>query len=352
MSKNIVIFSDGTGQEGGKGPNTNIYKLFSIIENRSNQQVTFYDAGLGTGWNKLTGNIAGMGISRNILECYRFIFDNYKIGDKIFLFGFSRGAATVRSLSSFIHYFGILPQSRPELIKRAFKIYKIKNPDARRDEAKKFIKKHHNIWAEVEFLGCYDTVSALGLPIPGTDAIFNKIPFLQHKFHDLSLSKSVKHAYHALALDDERRNFLPKIWDTKIEDGQTLTQVWFSGMHTHVGGGYHAHGLSDIPLIWMTEMAIDKGLLLYNHYDVEVKEDADSFMEDSRGTMLTKLYPQQVRDWDISKYGKPRVHQSVIDRANNPANDYKPWILDKKYNHLVETWTSYSKQSWKKKDDN
>ena len=79
MSKNIVIFSDGTGQEGGKGPNTNIYKLFSIIENRSNQQVTFYDAGLGTGWNKLTGNIAGMGISRNILECYRFIFDSYNI---------------------------------------------------------------------------------------------------------------------------------------------------------------------------------------------------------------------------------------------------------------------------------
>ncbi|NQY64836.1 MAG: DUF2235 domain-containing protein [Alteromonadaceae bacterium] len=348
MSKNIVIFSDATGQEGGKGHNTNIYKLFSIVENRSKEQVTFYDAGLGTGWNKITGSIGGMGISQNILECYRFIFDNYKIGDKIFLFGFSRGAATMRSLSSFIHYFGILPQSRPELIARAFKIYKIKNSDKRETKAKEFIKKHHNIWAEIQFLGCYDTVSALGLPIPSANTFFNKIKFFSHKFHDFRLSKSVKHAYHALALDDERKTFLPKIWKTDIQEGQSLTQVWFSGMHTDVGGGYEHHGLSDIPFIWMTEMAVDKGLLIYDKYDVDVKENADGVMGDSRGTRLTKLYPKEIRDWDVKKYGKPRIHQSVIDRANNPKNEYAPWILDKDYEHVVEKWTPYSEQSWKK----
>ena len=113
MSKNIVIFSDGTGQEGGEGNNTNVYKLFNMVEDRTPQQVAFYDPGLGSGWRKVTGNVGGMGITRNIQQCYRFIFDHFVAGDKIFLFGFSRGAATIRSLSSFIHYFGILPKSRP-----------------------------------------------------------------------------------------------------------------------------------------------------------------------------------------------------------------------------------------------
>ncbi len=132
MSKNIVVFSDGTGQEGGKGYNTNVYKLFNMIEDRSSAQIAFYDRGLGTGWRKITGNIGGMGISKNIMECYEFIFENYTAGDHIYLFGFSRGAATVRSLSGFIHLFGILPKSRPELIRHAYKIYKIRNTDRRK----------------------------------------------------------------------------------------------------------------------------------------------------------------------------------------------------------------------------
>ena len=118
MSKNIVIFSDGTGQEGGEGHNTNIYKIFNMLEDRTSRQVTFYDRGLGTGWRKISGNAFGAGISKNIKECYQFIFENYESGknnepnDQIYLFGFSRGAATVRSLSGFIHEFGILPKTR------------------------------------------------------------------------------------------------------------------------------------------------------------------------------------------------------------------------------------------------
>ena len=122
MPKNIIVFSDGTGQEGGKGNNTNVYKLFNMIEDRTENQVSFYDRGLGTGWRKITGNVGGMGISKNIRECYEFIFENYQAGDNIYLFGFSRGATTVRSLSAFIHLFGILPKSRPELIKDLMKL--------------------------------------------------------------------------------------------------------------------------------------------------------------------------------------------------------------------------------------
>ena len=91
MGKNIVVFSDGTGQAGGTGSNTNVYKTFNLILDRSPRQVSFYDQGLGTGFRKVTGNILGRGFSENIRECYEFIFENYRAGDQIFLFGFSRG---------------------------------------------------------------------------------------------------------------------------------------------------------------------------------------------------------------------------------------------------------------------
>ena len=144
MPKNIVVLSDGTGQEGGKGNNTNVYKLFNMVEDRTENQITFYDRGLGTGWRRFTGNVAGMGISQNIFECYKFIFDNYMAGDDIFLFGFSRGATTVRSLSAFIHLFGILPKARPELIKQAYRIYRISDSVKRKQHADDFVSRHHN----------------------------------------------------------------------------------------------------------------------------------------------------------------------------------------------------------------
>ena len=165
MPKNIVVFSDGTGQEGGKGNNTNVYKLFNMVEDRTADQITFYDRGLGTGFRKITGNISGMGISQNIYECYKFIFENYLADDNIFLFGFSRGATTVRSLSGFIHLFGILPKSRPELIKQAYKIYKIEDSEERKKRADDLVARHHNQWTKVKFIGVWDTVDALGLPI-------------------------------------------------------------------------------------------------------------------------------------------------------------------------------------------
>src|SRR3972149_792279 len=115
MSKNIVVLSDGTGQDGGRGHDSNVYKLYRMLEDRTENQIVYYDQGLGTDWRRVSGNAFGVGFSQNIVELYRFIFENYNAGDKIFLFGFSRGAATVRSLASFIHYFGILSKSRATL---------------------------------------------------------------------------------------------------------------------------------------------------------------------------------------------------------------------------------------------
>ena len=173
MPKNIIIFSDGTGQKGGSKRNTNVYKLFNMIEDRTERQIAFYDPGVGTDWRLITGNISGRGITKNIKQCYEFIFDNFKAGDRIYLFGFSRGAATVRSLSSFIHLFGILPISRRDLINEAFSIYKIKNSSKRKKQTDDFISKHHTMWTKIKVVGVWDTVSALGLPIEFLDIVIN-----------------------------------------------------------------------------------------------------------------------------------------------------------------------------------
>ena len=344
MSKNIVVFSDGTGQEGGKGFNTNIYKMFNMIEDRTPQQIAFYDRGLGTGWRKMTGNVGGKGISKNIQQCYRFIFENYEAGDQIFLFGFSRGAATVRSLSSFIHYFGILPQSRPELIKQAYGIYKIEDKQERLQTASEFISRHHTMWTRIKFLGCYDTVAALGMPFKLASAILDGIPGFRHKFHNFSLSESVENAYQALAIDDERRTFHPILWDNKKLDYQDIRQVWFAGMHTDVGGGYREQNLSDIPLVWLTSMAVAKGLRIYPGNKIKIYEDSNGVMHDSRGEFLTKLYRRKVRFWPAGRDDKPVVHQSVLDRSGNKEKDYHPWILS--VPHDVEKWIHFEDQKW------
>jgi uncharacterized protein (DUF2235 family) len=342
MGKNIVVFSDGTGQEGGNGFNTNVYKLFNMVLDRSLEQVAFYDRGLGTGWRKITGNAAGAGISRNILECYEFIFENYTAGDQIYLFGFSRGATTVRSLSGFIHLFGILPKSRGELIKQAYRIYR-KTDRTRRDAAAKaFVERHHTMWCKIKFLGVWDTVAALGIPIKSIDVVIDQIPFLKHGFHDLRLSRSVENAYHALAIDDERRTFHPTLWDPTTAEGQTMKQVWFCGMHTDVGGGYPEQELSDIALEWMLQMAEKHGLKMYPKHNVKVRGQADGKMHDSRDTPLTRLYRQKVRSWPTETHGKPRIHESVPNRTLNRHNKndppYNPWILDGSYDCDIEPW--------------
>jgi len=331
MARNIVVFSDGTGQEGGKGHNTNVYKLFNMVENRTAEQVIFYDRGLGTGARKFFGKVAGMGISKNIKECYRFIFDEYKVGDQIFLFGFSRGATVVRSLSSFIHLFGMLPKSRPELIDQAYKIYKTKNREKRDRRAADFVAKHHTMWCKIHFLGAWDTVAALGLPVKVLDVLLSSVPFLRHDFQDLRLSQSVEHARHALAIDEERKVFKPEIWGAELHGGQTLEQVWFAGVHTDVGGGYKEQTLSDLPLEWMRDEAIRHGLRIYSRHKIVLDPQANGTMHDSRGGKRGKLYPKRVRQWDTGKHGLPVVHPSVLQRTlsakTNSDTGYTPWIL-------------------------
>ena len=342
MAKNIVVFSDGTGQEGGEGPDTNVYKLFKICENRTKRQVLFYDRGLGTTahcsrFMRFLANTTGFGISKNLKECYRFIFENYQAKDKIFLFGFSRGATTVRSLAGFIEMFGMLPKSRPELIARAYRIYQISDPERRKIKAKEFREKHHNMWVKIEFLGVWDTVAALGLPWKQLSAAVNKIPGFKHEFHDLTLPPAVKNAYQALSIDDEREVFHPVLWNETTAPNQIMQQTWFAGVHTDVGGGYADARLSDITFKWMLKHAERNGLLIHGGsrklLSAKLNPDETGTIHNPREGIFEYIYKVKQRDWpQLDEYeqvrGQPHVHASVFRRANNPELNYKPWILD------------------------
>ncbi|MBK8781337.1 MAG: DUF2235 domain-containing protein [Anaerolineales bacterium] len=389
MSKNIVILADGTGQDGGKGHDSNVYKLYRMLVDRTEDQIVYYEQGVGTDQRKVSGNAFGVGFTENIIQCYRFIFENYNAGDKIFLLGFSRGAATVRSLSSFIHYFGVLPKSRSTLIRDAFELYEngfqpitqdketFLEEDTRKfiekltdrgnqiindtsyqiykalrkdltDKSNQFTTAHPTMWVEVEFLGVWDTVPALGVvPLAGLSLAVDRLPWWRFSFHDFALHRSVKNAYQALSIDDDREWFWPTIWNRYGDESkQKITQVWFSGSHTDVGGGFAEAGLSDITLIWMVEKALAHGLKLYlgsrKYWNFCIAPDATDKLHPPREG-VGKVYKMGLRDkvWDekaVETFGPPVIHESVLERArHDPA--YRPWIL-KNYGNYPdpETW--------------
>lgn len=345
MGKNIVVFSDGTGQKGGVNNNTNIYKLFNMIEDRTNRQIVYYDPGLGTGMEGIAGLIGGRGFSRNMLDCYRFIFENFQADDSIYLFGFSRGAATVRSLSGFIHLFGILPTSRADIIEEAFDIYKIHNKEKREKKANEFINKHHTMWCKIKFLGVFDTVAALGLPNKWLSTILDKV--FPHKFHSFELSDSVEYARHALSIDDERKTFHPTLWN-RLKENQPegrLKQVWFCGVHTDIGGGYKEEELSNISLRWMINEATAKGLIIYEISPafqgfLKAEKNIDGTMHNEQLAFIGKLYRREKRKWVEEIHGTLFIHESVLKRKKNQSNTnaplYSPWIL-KHENKEIET---------------
>ena len=393
MPKNIVVLSDGTGQDGGKGHDTNIYKLFRMLEDRTDRQVVFYDKGLGTEKQRVSGMAFGWGIGKNIQECYRFIFDNYQAGDKIFLFGFSRGAATVCSLANFIHYFGILPASRPELIQQAYRIYKNRRLPKREETTKsgeaarttsqqvatrtfkaiddaiygwnhrfrddldrwdsksnEFVRLHPNQWVNIEFLGVWDTVPALGLVAsPMLSALIDRVPAWKHHYHDFTLKPSVKHAYHALSIDDDRKWFFPTVWK-EYEEWQRVEQVWFGGAHTDVGGGFWEAGLSDIALEWMLQKARCHGIRLYfgsrRYWNFCVAPDCtDEYHPPRKG--LGRIYASSLRNaiWDAAhdeKLGPLMVHETVLERFKLLGGEkYDPWVLQKGVDRQIsEKWLS------------
>lgn len=265
--KRIVLCCDGTWNRpdqvhDGSVCASNVTKIARCITQADATgvpQVVFYDKGVGTGrFDRLLGGGFGWGIKHKILDAYRFLMTTYAPGDELFFFGFSRGAYTVRSIFGLIRNSGLLKLEFRHKLADAYSLYRRRDsashPNAVESE---LFRRSYSFEPRARFMGVWDTVGALGIPVGGLFRLVNK----RWSFHDITLSSQVDNAFQALAIDEHRKPFQPSIWQQSPDaDGQRLEQVWFAGVHSNVGGSYPNSGLSDITLFWMVGKAESYGL--------------------------------------------------------------------------------------------
>ncbi len=315
--KRIAIFCDGTWETpdenvDGKLCQTNVVKMANALSETSDDgktQLLYYETGIGSEGNlteRIYDGATGYGISENILKAYRFIIKNYEAGDELFFFGFSRGAFTVRSLAGLIRNSGILKRENIELIPRAYSLYQSRKPEHQPREVEATLFRRTFAVAEmtkIKFIGVWDTVGALGNPL-----FLNGVVSRKNGFHDTDLSTRIENAFHALAIEEKRKNFQATLWHQQKGCGnQVLEQMWFPGTHGDVGGGYIDSGLSDITLSWMLEKA--QGCHL--KFDlIPVNPDAMAAKHESY-TGFYKLLPPYFRPMGQVIQGKGNTNESV-----------------------------------------
>ena len=260
MPKNIVFCADGTwdhpNSTAGPSPNdTNVYKLFKSLST-SATQVPYYDDGVGVTplpIEHFVGGAFGAGLYQKITDAYTKIAHAYEQDDRLFIFGFSRGAYTARSLAGMIAIAGLPTANFSQaVVDTAFQAYRDKDDRA----ALLASLSGSNMYnAKITMVGVWDTVGALGIP-----AIFGANDEILYGFLDTGLHPDVHSAYHAVAIDERRVEFKPTLWTGPTAPDQIVEQVWFAGVHCDVGGSYPETGLSDITLSWMLNNAISQGV--------------------------------------------------------------------------------------------
>lgn len=329
MSKRIVICSDGTWntpdqKDRGKVRPSNVVKMaraIAPVDRGGKPQVVFYDRGVGTSWglDRLTGGAFGRGLSRNIEDAYRFLVDNYVDGDEVYLFGFSRGAYTVRSTAGLIRNCGVLRKVRADKFPAAYAMYRSVEIKPDSEEARAFIAEYSRA-IRLKFIGVWDTVGALGVPVRGLRFITRR----KYRFHDVKLSRSIDNAFHALAIDEKRKPFEPTLWETKRDPGQTVEQMWFAGVHTNVGGGYADSGLSDLAFQWIADKARECGLALDDEYVSDhIAPNPRGELRNSK-TGLYRLTGSFIRPIGRRIGAAENVHPSATERHRSDHGRYSP----------------------------
>ncbi|CAA2160902.1 hypothetical protein MBRA_06057 [Methylobacterium brachiatum] len=343
--KRIVVCCDGTwNNDDLQTDDTNVAQIArsihgSVETGKASFQIVLYLRGVGTTGLKLETFIegaTGFGIDDNIRSGYQFIAQNYVPGDEIFLFGFSRGAFTARSLVGLISACGVLKRQSLASLPDAWAYYRSSKPHSPKDFAVRSKAQVHD-GVTIKFLGVWDTVGSLG--IPGTllaDA--NKKAFA---FHDTSPCSIVKTAVQALAIDEHRHNFIPTYWTGTAPASSSVQQVWFAGAHADVGGGYNTRTLADIPLVWMARKAEAAGLAIDWDCLPKGQLDAGAPAHDSSSGLFAldhfrptlrrigerpceaafneSLYVAQDENGRPVQAINQAVHRSVIDRYGKPA---------------------------------
>lgn len=299
--RNLIVLSDGTGNSASKASKTNVWRLYEAIDLTDGDQIAVFGDGVGTSsvkFLRILGLALGIGVKRNVLNLYKFLCRNYRDDDRIWAFGFSRGAFTIRVLVGLIFHEGLVAWTTEAELDRnaraAYRAYRRKAfytrlpwvvalrfvrdklvltwnamTDRRsypeiQEQTTALGRKQINVY----FVGVWDTVAAYGLPIDELTQAVDKWVW-PLTFAQTGLLTNVEHARHALSLDDDRRTFHPIPWDETAEENLVkngdveagrLRQVWFAGAHASVGGGYPDDGLSLVALNWMIREAAEKEL--------------------------------------------------------------------------------------------
>ncbi len=338
MSRRLVVSFDGTwnapgddGDIGAKGV-TNVWRLHQAIPKTGADGVTqlaHYEAGVGTRWyNRLAGGTFGAGLSRILRSGYGFLVDTYEPGDSIHVFGFSRGAYTARSMVGMLRNVGLLQKRHKRRMAEAEQLYRSRDEGADSPTARTF-RAAFSRPVEVQCLGVWDTVGALGVPL-NSFGWFNR---RYYEFHDTELSGIVHHAYHAVAIDEHRGPYDATLWDPKEKPHQTVEQAWFVGAHCNVGGGYPDNRLADLPLLWMAEKAGAAGLSLDRGRLPATADPMGAAPVDSFAAFLggafSRLNERHFRRLGHTTFGQEAVHPSVVQRLAHdsgyrPANPARP----------------------------
>lgn len=323
--RRLIIGCDGTWnsadqQRGGTPCPSNVVRLIHRVAKRDDQvtQIIHYDQGVGTGnWlDRWSGGAFGRGLEENVHDAYRFLIANYQPGDEIYLFGFSRGAFTARSVAGMIRKCGILKRASANHYAAALALYRDSAaPDA---PGPCSFRRSHCVFEgapiAIKFVGVWDTVGALGIPLRGLRSLTRR----KYQFHDTELSGQVEFACHALAIDEQRAPFEPTLWMDKKKPDQLVKQVWFSGVHTDVGGGCSEAGLSDIALQWMMDNAREAGLRFEpeEHAPFPLRPEATAPMQDSKRG-LYKLLPgaRRVIGWQARPTAESGGESRMLDRT-------------------------------------
>lgn len=331
--KNIIICADGTWQSPRSATGSHVLRIARGVAPEDGfgaKQVVFYDWGLGSDGSRLTAGITGRGIDKNILDCYRFIVHNYDEGDRLYLFGFSRGAYTVRSLTGLIHNSGILQRAHAGYIDEAYRLYRQRSPDSApgKHRATAFRKRYAVAdTCRVHFVGVLDTVGSLGIPAPflgtlGTD---------RYLFHDTQPNHIINHARHAVSIDENRQDFEPALWTSA--EGCDLQQVWFAGVHSDIGGSYSDHSLGDHAAQWLAREAQVCGLAFAHHFIDRLSPDHAGPQHDEYKGFYRAMRRRLIREVE------PVLHVSVKQRWEDAGVEYRSRALQQMLNRVEGDWS-------------
>lgn len=288
-----IVLLDGTMSTLQPGCETNVGLTYKLLQEAGAGAAMsiYYEAGLQ--WQDWRGGVdvmTGRGINRQIRRAYGALASRYRPGDRIFLLGYSRGAYAVRSLAGVIDRVGLLRSEFATVrhIREAYRYYQ-DNPDS--DHIEDFVRSYCHPSVEIEMVGVWDTVKALGLRLP----LLWRLSDRNHAFHNHRLGSSIRHGFHALALDENRVAYDPVLWACPPGWTGHVEQVWFNGCHGDVGGqlrGFEpARPLANVPLVWMLEKISTCGIALPDGWRARFPQDHDAPSAGNwRGLAMLFLY--------------------------------------------------------------